>query len=126
MRGRVACELGARDNFAPTDFMRPLNGPGNVDESPCADGDTAYGKTGACDGHVVTWTTVVMKDIADGSYQDEFVSEASSRLTGADNLTIGLTDVDESGYFFNGLLKNHYGAARSQAAVDLTVQVLTP
>jgi hypothetical protein len=65
-----------------------------------------------------------MRDIMNGSYQDEFVSEASSALEGADNRKIELTDTDETGYFFNGLLKNHYGAARSQAAVDIVVEVV--
>jgi pimeloyl-ACP methyl ester carboxylesterase len=124
MRGQVACQMGARDAFTPTDFMMALNGPQGAYETPCADGDTAYGEAGVCGGNAVQYTTIVMQDIADGSYQDEFVSEASSALKGADNRLIGLLDVDESGYFFNGLLKNHYGAARSQAALDIMVEVL--
>ena len=124
MRGQVACELGSRDSFAPTDFMSALNGPDGAYETPCADGDGAYGATGACGGNTVAYTTVVMRDIADGSYQDEFVSESSSALAGADNRLIELDDTDESGYFFNGLLKNHYGAARSQAALDIVVEVV--
>jgi pimeloyl-ACP methyl ester carboxylesterase len=124
MRGRVACELGSRDGFAATDFMKPLNGKDGAYETPCADGDLAYGETGACGGNVVTYTTVVMRDISDGSYQDEFVSQASSALDGADNHLIELDDVDESGYFFNGLLKNHYGSARSAAALAILMEVL--
>jgi len=124
MRGQVACELGNRDSFAPTDFMNALNGPDGAYETPCADGDSAFGATGVCGGNTVAYTTVVMRDIADGSYQDEFVSESSSALAGADNRLIELDDTDETGYFFNGLLKNHYGAARSQAALDIVVEVV--
>ena len=125
MRGTVACELGSRDAFSPTDFMIPLNGKDAAYETPCSDGDSAFGETDACGGNTVHYTTVVMQDISDGSYQDEFVSEASSRLDGADNRVIGLTDTDESGYFFNGLLKNHYGAARSPAAVAIVTEVVS-
>mgnify|MGYP000846226870 CR=1 FL=1 len=123
MRGRVACEMGSRDNFSPTDFLLALNGPDHAYETPCADGETAFGEP-VCDGHRVTYTTVVMRDIANGSYQDEFVSEASTALEGADNRLLELTDVDESGYFFGGLLKNHYGASRSTAALEILDEVL--
>jgi len=123
MRGRVACEMGSRDNFSPTDFSLALNGPAKAYETPCGDGETAYGDE-ACDGHRVTYTTVVMRDIDNGSYQDEFVSEASSALEGADNRLLELTDTDESGYFFGGLLKNHYGSSRSAAALDIALEVL--
>lgn len=125
MRGTVACELGSRDAYSPTDFMIPLNGDAGAYETPCGDGQSAFGDDGACGGNTVDYTTVVMRDIDDGSYQDEFVSEASSRLDGADNRLIELTDTDESGYFFNGLLKNHYGAARSPAALSIVVEVLS-
>lgn len=124
MRGQVACELGSRDSFAPTDFMSALNGPDGAYETPCSDGNTAYGASGVCGGNPVAYTTVVMRDIADGSYQDEFVSETSSALAGADNRLIELDDTDDTGYFFNGLLKNHYGSARSQAAIDIVVEVV--
>jgi hypothetical protein len=119
MRGEVACQMGSRDNFAATMFSRPLNGDGSAFEAPCADGRTAFGETDACGGHTVRYTTVVMRDIADGSYQDEFVSESSSHLEGADNHLIGLNDVDQTGYFFNGLFKNHYGSLRSEAALQI-------
>ena len=124
MRGQVACELGSRDNYAPTDFLSAINGPDGAYETPCADGDSAFGEAGACGGNTVTYTTVVMRDIADGSYQDEFVSELSSNLDGAENHLLELTDTDESGYFFDGLLRNHYGASRSQAALDIVVGTL--
>jgi pimeloyl-ACP methyl ester carboxylesterase len=124
MRGRVACQMGSRDNFSPTPFMRSLNGPDGAWETPCADGDHAFGDAGACGGNAVGWTTIVMEDISDGTYQDEFVSEDSSALAGADNRLIGLEDVDQSGYFFNGLLKNHYGSCRSAAALAIATEVL--
>jgi pimeloyl-ACP methyl ester carboxylesterase len=123
MRGEVACEMGNRDAYAPTDFLSALNGPDGAWETPCADGATAFGED-ACNGATVKYTTVVMRDIANGSYQDEFVSEASSALAGADNRLLELTDVDESGYFFGGLLKNHYGSARSAAALAIALEVL--
>jgi hypothetical protein len=123
MRGRVACEMGNRDAFTPTEFLSAINGPDGAWETPCSDGATAFGED-ACGGHTVAYTTVVMRDIDNGSYQDEFVSEASSALEGADNRLIELTDVDESGYFFGGLLKNHYGSARSAAALAIVEEVL--
>jgi hypothetical protein len=115
MRGEVACEMGNRDAYTPTEFLAAINGPDGAWETPCSDGTSAFGED-ACGGHTVAYTTVVMRDIANGSYQDEFVSEASSALDGADNRLIELTDVDDSGYFFGGLLKNHYGSARSAAS----------
>ena len=50
--------------------------------------------------------------------------QASAALAGADNRTVGLEDVDQSGYFFGGLLKNHYGACRSEAALAIAMEVL--
>lgn len=124
MRGRVTCELGSRDNYTPTKFLMPLNGPNGAYETPCSDGDTAFGETGACAGNVVHYTTVVMRDLPDGTYQDQFVSEASSHLKGADNHLIGLSDTDQSGYFFKGLFKNHYGSCRSAAALKIIMSTL--
>lgn len=123
MRGEVACQMGSRDNYSPTDFQLALSGDHGAYETPCSDGATAYGDD-ACAGHTVHYTTVVMRDIANGSYQDEFVSQASARLEGADNRTVELDDTDESGYFFGGLLKNHYGACRSEAALAIAMEVL--
>jgi pimeloyl-ACP methyl ester carboxylesterase len=125
MRGEVTCQMGCRDNFSPTPFLKALNGPGGAYETPCADGDRAFGETDACGGNPVAYTTVVMRDIDNGTYQDLFVSESSARLAGADNRLIALEDVDESGYFFDGLFKNHYGAARSQAALDIILDKVT-
>jgi pimeloyl-ACP methyl ester carboxylesterase len=124
MRGKVACEMGHRDAYSPTDFLVPLNGPSGAWETPCSDGASAFGDADVCGGHTVAYTTVVMKDIAMGSYQDEFVSEASAALDGADNRLLELTDVDTSGYFFGGLLQNHYGSARSAAALAIVEEVL--
>lgn len=124
MRGQVTCEMGDRAAYSPTDFMRALNGDGGAWETPCSDGTSAFGGTGACDGNSVDYTTIVMQDIEAGTQQDLFVSEASSRLEGADNQTIGLNDVDESDYFFCGLFKNHYGAARSAAAMTIIMDRL--
>jgi pimeloyl-ACP methyl ester carboxylesterase len=124
MRGKVACELGDRTSYQPTDFLKPLNGPDGAFETPCADGNTAFGQSGVCGGNKVSYTTIVMKDIKEGSYQDEFVSEGSSALKGANNLKVELTDNDLSGYFYNGLFKNHYGAIRSEAGLKLIMQAL--
>lgn len=124
MRGRVACQMGSRAAYMPTDFMRPLNGPGGQYETPCSDGSSAFGQTDACGGNSVRYTTIVMEDLASGEQQDLFVSEASSALAGADNRTIGLNDVDESNYFFCGLFRNHYGAARSEAALEIVRQAV--
>lgn len=124
MRGRVTCEMGCRDGYSPTDFLRPLNGPTGMFETPCADGDTAFGATQACGGHSVQYLTVVMQDIEQGTYQDKFVSEASAALAGAANVRLALDDFDESGYFFDGLFKNHYGSCRSGAALDAILSQL--
>ncbi len=124
MRGRVACELGDRTAFAPTELSKPLNGPDGAFEAPCADGDSAFGQKGVCGKNTVRITTVVMKDIKDGTYQDEFVSEGASALKGAQNLTVPLEASDPTGYFLKGLFKNHYGALRSEAALSLILAAL--
>jgi len=125
MRGQVTCEMGDRAAYSPTAFMTPLNGPEGAFEAPCSDGETAFGRP-ICGGHSVQTTTIVMQDAGAGEQQDLFVSEASARLEGADNQTIGLNDFDESNYFFCGLFKNHYGAARSTAAVEIVLDRLAP
>jgi hypothetical protein len=125
MRGRVACELGDRTAYQPTEFLKPLNGPNGAFETPCADGKTAYGQTGVCGNNAVKYFTVVMKDVKEGTFQDEFVSEGSSRLNGAENRTVELSDNDESGYFYNGLFKNHYGAIRSEPGLQMIMDVLS-
>lgn len=123
MRGEVACEMGDRAAFSPTPFLAALNGQLGAYEAPCSDGATAFGRE-ACDGHVVTYTTIVMQDIPGGTQQDPFTSEASAALAGATNLTVGLNDFDSSDYFFCGFFKDHYGAARSLAALDLITATL--
>ncbi len=126
MRGRVACELGDRNAYGNgTPFLNLLNGENGAFETPCADGNTAYGTAGVCGGNKVAYTTVVMKDVSQGTYQDEFVSEASAALKGADNQLLQLTDNDLSGYFFNGIFKNHFGAARSEAALTKMMNALS-
>ena len=43
MRGRVTCELGDRTSYVQTAFHKPLNGPDGAFETPCLDGDNAFG-----------------------------------------------------------------------------------
>ncbi|HEY4176343.1 MAG TPA: hypothetical protein VGM90_05910 [Kofleriaceae bacterium] len=128
MRGTVTCEMGQRNQYTATKFHRPLNGPpidgeaqwGGWWETPCADGDYAFGKHNACGGNAVSYTTITMKDLENGTQQDEFVSEHASRLYPtecANNLLDELTDFDTSGYFYNGYFRNHYGAVRSNAGL---------
>ncbi|MEM6926128.1 MAG: hypothetical protein AAF602_04325, partial [Myxococcota bacterium] len=124
MRGQVTCEMGDRAAFTPTPFLIPLNGPEGAYETPCSDGTTAWERPDACGGNSVDYTTIVMEDLPDGEQQDAFVSEASSRLEGADNRTIGLNDFDTSLYFFCGFFANHYGAARAPAALSIITEVL--
>lgn len=135
MRGTVTCEMGQRNQYTETAFHRPLNGPpidgemqfGGWWETPCADGDYAYGKRGACGGHKVAYTTITMQDLMNGTQQDEFVSEHASRLyprACAANLLDGLNDFDTSGYFYNGFFRNHYGSVRSDAGIAKVVAAL--
>lgn len=119
MRGTVTCEMGDRAAYSPTPFLTPLNGPNGAFETPCSDGTSAFGRDDACGGNAIDYTTIVMQDLPSGEQQDLFVSEASSALAGADNRTIGLEDYDTSNYFYCGLFKNHYGAARSDAALTI-------
>lgn len=85
----------------------------------CVNGEAAFGQEGVCGGNKVSYTTLVMKDVKEGTLHDEFVSEGSSRLKGARNPTVELSDDDASGYFYNGLFKNHYGALRSEPALKI-------
>lgn len=135
MRGTVTCEMGQRNQYTETAFHRPLNGPpiaglaefGGWWETPCANGDYAYGKTNACGGNKVAYTTITMQDLMNGTQQDEFVSEHASRLypkACADNELTGLNDFDTSGYFYNGFFRNHYGAVRSEAGLAKVIAAL--
>ncbi|MBA3460390.1 MAG: hypothetical protein H0T46_10545 [Deltaproteobacteria bacterium] len=129
MRGTVTCQMGQRNQYTATAFHRPLNGPpmptdtgqfGGWFETPCADGDYAFGKRSACGKNSVSYTTITMKDLMNGTQQDEFVSEHASRLyptACANNVLTGLNDFDTSGYFYNGFFRNHYGAVRSPAGL---------
>jgi pimeloyl-ACP methyl ester carboxylesterase len=125
MAGHVACEMGDRTSFELTDFLRPLNGEDGAWETPCADGDSAYGQGSACAGHKVHYVTIVMRDPPQGALQDEFVSERSARLEGADNLTVELSDQDQTGYFYNGAFKNHFGSIRSDAGLVAIMNALS-
>ena len=128
MRGTVTCQMGQRNQYTQTAFHRPLNGP-PIDgenafagwwETPCADGDYAFGKRGVCGDSTVSYTTITMQDLENGTQQDEFVSEHASRLYPAkcaNNILTGLNDFDTSGYFFNGFFRNHYGSVRSDAGL---------
>ena len=124
MRGNCACEMGDRDAYEPTCFMQRLNGEGGEWEAPCADGETAYGIGQVCGGHSVRYTTIVMEDLENGSQKDICVSEESAYLHSADNLTIDVTSEDLSNYFYCGLLRNHFGSARSEEAIDLILTAL--
>ena len=139
MRGTVTCQMGQRNQYTETSFHRPLNGPpvpqeltkngefGGWWETPCADGDYAFGKRGACGGHAVSYTTITMQDLPNGTQQDEFVSEHASRLYPMDcanNVIDGLNDFDTSGYFYNGYFRNHYGSVRSNAGIAKVVAAL--
>ena len=85
------------------------------------------GKRAACGGNTVQYTTITMKDLENGTQQDEFVSEHASRLyptACANNIINGLNDFDTSGYFFNGFFRNHYGSVRSEAGLAKIVAAL--
>ncbi len=132
MRGKVACELGDLTAYKPTKFLTALNGPDGAFETPCLDGDIAFGQKGVCGGHKVRYTTVVMADNDDGTLADEFVSQTSSALKGASNLTVPVGSNDATGYFCGqtagqptGLLKNHYGAVRSAPGLKIIVDTLS-
>jgi pimeloyl-ACP methyl ester carboxylesterase len=123
MRGKLVCQLGERTGFVQTPFLASLNGRDGAFETPCADGDSAFGQRHVCGGHRVRWTTVTMKDRADGGFDDELTSEASAKLKGAQNLVVA--QPDSSGYFCNGLFRSHYGAIRSDAGLETILEALT-
>ncbi len=136
MRGTVTCEMGQRNQYTETEFHRPLNGPpmqtdngefGGWWETPCADGDYAFGTRGNCGGHTIAYTTITMQDLPNGTQQDEFVSEHASRLyptACVNNLLDGLNDFDTSGYFYDGYFRNHYGSVRSNAGLAKVLAAL--
>ena len=118
MSSHAACELGNRVGYTPTPFLAALNGPDARFETPCLDGDLAYGEAGACGGRRVRYTTVVLGDVAPGVFADEVVSSASAALAGADNVTLAPTDVDATGWFYGGILAAHFGSVRSAAGLQ--------
>lgn len=123
MVGWAACQLGNRTGYTPVPFLATLNGPDGAYETPCADGIHAYGQTNVCGRNIVLYTTTVHKDEPDGTTKDEFVSEASAALKGADNRTV--TSLKATN-FFGGpdLFANHYGAIRSAEGVALAKSAL--
>jgi len=127
MNSEAACQLGDRTSYVPTPFLSADNGASDVWDTPCSDGKTAYGETTAsiCANNTVRYTTIVMRDISQGTYQDEFVSQASAALQGADNQLIQLTDQDQSCYFVNGAFMNHFGSIRSAAALNIILGKMT-
>jgi pimeloyl-ACP methyl ester carboxylesterase len=136
MAGLAACQLGNRTNYVVTPFETPLNG-GQPDvasfDTPCSDGDTAYGQTGVCGGNKVVYTTVVFADEPNGTLLDEFVSQTSSALIGANNMTVtqpepgvctGSGTTNCQGYFFYPNYEYHYGAIRSAQGIAIAKAAL--
>jgi pimeloyl-ACP methyl ester carboxylesterase len=136
MAGLASCQLGNRTGYVLTPFETPLNGA-QTDiasfDTPCADGNTAYGLTGVCGGNKVVYTTVVFADQPNGSQLDEFVSQASSMLAGATNMTVtqpepGVCTPAGStmcqGYFFYPNFEYHYGSIRSAQGIGIAKAAL--
>ena len=121
MVGWAACQLGNRTGFVPTPFLDVLNGPSGAYETPCADGIHAYGQYNVCGANAVLYTTSVFADQPDGSVIDQFVSQQSAALLGAQNATV--TQDDTSG-FLKGYFAHHYGSIRSQQGVDIAKAAL--
>jgi hypothetical protein len=137
MAGLAACQLGNRTNYTVTPFELPLNGGSPPDipsfDTPCADGITAYGETGVCGCNKVVYTTVVFADEPNGTLLDEFVSQTSSALVGANNMTVtqpepgvctpaGSTTC--TGYFFYPNYEYHYGSIRSAQGIAIAKAAL--
>ena len=124
MKGKIVCEMGSRASYTQTYHAAPLNGPEGLFETPCADGDYAFGETEACGGNVVEYTTLVMKDLEGGTQQDKYVSEHASKLLNdgcAKNEVLGLEHFDTSGYLLG---VNHFGTQRTDAAHDFIFERL--
>lgn len=124
MRGRVACQSGDRDAWQPNCWSFPLNGPSGTWETPCGDGNSAFGRQGVCGGHRVRYITLAMQNLPDGTTKDLCVSEETARLAGAENLKLGPTSADESNYFVCGALRHHFGSQRSLEAMNLILSQL--
>jgi hypothetical protein len=136
MAGLITCQMGDRTNFVITPFMTPLNGAQqdiSSFDTPCADGNTAYGLTGVCGCNKVVYSTVVFADPETGPLLDEFVSQKSAALVGADNMSVtepepgtcpaGST-TNCQGYFFYPNFKYHFGAVRGAQGVQMAVTAL--
>jgi hypothetical protein len=129
LRGKCNCQMGDRDSYTATEFNKRCNGPDDLFSVPCADGSFAFGETDQCEGHLVRYTTITMKDIAGGKFQDEFVSEGASMLDLShcvDNQLISNTNGFDSSCFFLGgaLLANHLGSIRSTEGIELILKTL--
>lgn len=126
MRSYAACQLGNRDAYQATPFLTVLNGPDGAWETPCADGLHAFGQNNVCGGNKILYTTVVhtdhLGDGGTGALEDEFVSQKSAALLGAENKDIDAND--DTGYFIGGAFKHHYGSIRSPLGVTASVTAL--
>ena len=136
LAGLAACQLGDRTNYVITPFELPLNG-GQTDiasfDAPCSDGTTAYGITGACGCNKVVYTTVVFADQPNGTLLDEFVSQTSAALIGANNMTVDQPEPGAcpagtascmTGYFLYPDFEYHYGAIRSAQGIAIAKAAL--
>ena len=125
MAGLITCQMGDRNNFVITPFMTSLNGAQQdvpSFDTPCADGNTAFGLTGVCGCNTVVYSTVVFADPETGPLLDEFVSQKSSALVGASNLTVSEPEpgtcppgstTNCQGYFFYPNFQYHFASVRS-------------
>jgi pimeloyl-ACP methyl ester carboxylesterase len=137
MAGLAACQLGDRAEYTLTPFEAPLNGA-QMDiasyDTPCSDGNTAYGLTGVCGGNTVVYTTVVFADQPNGTLLDEFVSQKSAALVGANNMTVTQPEPGSctgsgmsmmcTGYFLYPDFEYHYGAIRSAQGIMIAKTAL--
>lgn len=123
IRGASACELGNYDGWVVSTFERPISGPSENWETPCADGDTAFDQSGVCGSNKVAYTTLVDAD-ADGTTHDEIVNGPSAALTGANNVLIGSDAQDHTGYFIH-ILPYHFASVRSKQGTDAIMAAVT-
>lgn len=126
MGAKALEQLGRREDYRPTRFLRALNGRDGEWETPCADGEHAFGTADACGGNRVRYTTIVMHDVFHDYPADDFVSQLSAALAGATNHVTSLNASDESGYFLNGAFRNAYGSIRSAEALGVIVRAVAP
>jgi len=137
MAGLAACQLGNRTGYTVTPFELPLNGSSSPEQqsfdTPCSDGNTAYGQTGVCGGNKVVYSTAVFKDNADGTTLDEIVDQASAALVGANNMTVtqpepGTCPAGSTtncvGYFSYPELEYHFASIRSAQGIAIAKAAL--